>query len=131
MKGGGHSYQGTSSAPNSLLIWTRAMNRTIGAARGTSSNPFMAGQQAAAREAAQPPLVRGEDVMAALGVAPGPAVGKALRRVREAQALGQVGTRDEALAWLARPEAADQGPSSPNVERDDTLGGIDERGADD
>ena len=27
VKGGGHSYQGTSSAPNSLLIWTRAMNR--------------------------------------------------------------------------------------------------------
>jgi FAD/FMN-containing dehydrogenase len=27
VKGGGHSYQGTSSAPDSLLIWTRAMNR--------------------------------------------------------------------------------------------------------
>jgi FAD/FMN-containing dehydrogenase len=26
VKGGGHSYQGTSSAPDSLLIWTRAMN---------------------------------------------------------------------------------------------------------
>jgi FAD/FMN-containing dehydrogenase len=27
VKGGGHSYQGTSSAPDSLLIWTRPMNR--------------------------------------------------------------------------------------------------------
>ena len=27
IKGGGHSYLGTSSAPDSLLIWTRAMNR--------------------------------------------------------------------------------------------------------
>src|SRR5919106_435134 len=27
VKGGGHSYQGTSSAPDSLLVWTRAMNR--------------------------------------------------------------------------------------------------------
>jgi FAD/FMN-containing dehydrogenase len=27
VKGGGHSYQGTSSAPDSLLIWTRAMNQ--------------------------------------------------------------------------------------------------------
>ena len=27
VKGGGHSYQGSSSAPDSLLIWTRAMNR--------------------------------------------------------------------------------------------------------
>ena len=26
VKGGGHSYQGTSSAPDSLLIWTRRMN---------------------------------------------------------------------------------------------------------
>ena len=26
VKGGGHSYQGTSNAPNSLLIWTRKMN---------------------------------------------------------------------------------------------------------
>ena len=26
LKGGGHSYQGTSNAPDSLLIWTRAMN---------------------------------------------------------------------------------------------------------
>jgi hypothetical protein len=63
---------------------------------------LLAGEGPAAREAAEPPLVRGEDVMAALGLAPGPAVGRALRRAREAQALGLVRTRDEALAWLAR-----------------------------
>ena len=27
VKGGGHSYQGTSNAPDSLLVWTRDMNR--------------------------------------------------------------------------------------------------------
>ncbi|MFL6601771.1 MAG: FAD-binding protein [Steroidobacteraceae bacterium] len=27
VKGGGHSYQGTSNSPDSLLVWTRAMNR--------------------------------------------------------------------------------------------------------
>ncbi len=27
VKGGGHSYQGTSNAPDSLLIWTRSMNK--------------------------------------------------------------------------------------------------------
>jgi FAD/FMN-containing dehydrogenase len=27
VKGGGHSYQGTSNAPDSLLVWTRAMDR--------------------------------------------------------------------------------------------------------
>jgi FAD/FMN-containing dehydrogenase len=29
VKGGGHSYQGTSNAPDSLLIWTRAMNSIV------------------------------------------------------------------------------------------------------
>lgn len=29
IKGGGHSYQGTSSAPDSLLIWTRAMKEIV------------------------------------------------------------------------------------------------------
>lgn len=29
VKGGGHSYHGTSSSPGSLLIWTRAMNRIV------------------------------------------------------------------------------------------------------
>jgi len=28
VKGGGHSYHGTSCAPDSLLVWTRAMNQT-------------------------------------------------------------------------------------------------------
>jgi putative nucleotidyltransferase with HDIG domain len=63
---------------------------------------LLRGEAPAAREAAEPPLVRGEDVMAALGLPAGPAVGRALRRVREAQALGLVRTREEALAWLVR-----------------------------
>src|SRR6185503_15467734 len=29
VKGGGHSYQGTSSSADSLLIWTRAMNNVV------------------------------------------------------------------------------------------------------
>ncbi|MEJ7675421.1 MAG: FAD-binding protein [Chitinophagaceae bacterium] len=29
VKGGGHSYQGTSNSADSLLIWTRAMNKII------------------------------------------------------------------------------------------------------
>jgi putative nucleotidyltransferase with HDIG domain len=61
---------------------------------------LLAGERPAAEEAAAPPLVRGEDVMATLGLGPGPAVGRALRRAREAQALGLVRTREEALAWL-------------------------------
>ena len=71
---------------------------------------LLAGEEPAARESAAPPLVRGDDVMAALGLAPGPAVGRALRQIREAQALGLVRTRDEALAWLVRaPSVQEEG----------------------
>jgi tRNA nucleotidyltransferase/poly(A) polymerase len=68
---------------------------------------LLAGEVDAAREAAAPPLVRGEDVMGAFGLGPGPEVGRRLRRAREAQALGLVRTREEALAWLARDQAPD------------------------
>ena len=58
--------------------------------------------------AAAPPLVTGADVMAAFGLPPGPVVGRLLARAREAQALGQVTTRAQALALLARePHALD------------------------
>ncbi len=29
VKGGGHSYQGTSNAPDSLLVWTRDMEDVV------------------------------------------------------------------------------------------------------
>ncbi|GAA5533056.1 CCA tRNA nucleotidyltransferase [Deinococcus aluminii] len=47
-----------------------------------------------------PPLLTGRDVMALLGVPPGPAVGEALRAVAEAQALGEVRDAEEARAFL-------------------------------
>lgn len=47
-----------------------------------------------------PPLVRGEDVMARFAIGPGPEVGRLLRLAREAQALGLVRTRREALDRL-------------------------------
>jgi putative nucleotidyltransferase with HDIG domain len=50
-----------------------------------------------------PPLLRGTDVMERFGLSPGPAVGRLLERAREAQALGLVTTRDEALAYLDSP----------------------------
>jgi hypothetical protein len=45
------------------------------------------------------PLVRGEDVLRQ-GVPQGPRIGQLLEEVREAQAVGEITTRDEALAWL-------------------------------
>ena len=52
--------------------------------------------------AAPRPLLRGEDVMEAFGLSPGPEVGRLLEQAREAQALGLVRTREEALAHLRR-----------------------------
>jgi poly(A) polymerase len=49
---------------------------------------------------AAPPLVRGEDVMARFRLEPGPRVGWLLARAREAQHLGRVANREEALAYL-------------------------------
>lgn len=50
---------------------------------------------------APPPLVNGHELMARLGLAPGPRVGELLEGLREAQAGGEVATVDEAWAWLA------------------------------
>ncbi len=46
------------------------------------------------------PLLSGEEVMALLGLAPGPEVGRALKALLEAQAEGRVGTKEEARAFL-------------------------------
>lgn len=55
--------------------------------------------------ATAPPLVRGEDVMRHFGLTPGPAVGRLLERVREAQSLGLVHSREDALAYLDSSES--------------------------
>lgn len=47
-----------------------------------------------------PRLLTGHDVMSALGVPEGPLVGRLLEALREAQAAGEVGTREEALAFV-------------------------------
>jgi len=61
---------------------------------------LMRGWQEQQEASAAPPLVRGEDVMARFHLPPGPAVGALLTRAREAQALGLVRTREEALRYL-------------------------------
>ena len=52
VKGGGHSYLGTSNAPDSLLIWTRAMNDI------TLHDAFVA-QGCAGKQAPQPAVTVG------------------------------------------------------------------------
>jgi poly(A) polymerase len=48
------------------------------------------------------PLIDGEELMAALGLSPGPEVGRLLEAVREAQATGEVTSREEALTLAER-----------------------------
>jgi len=55
----------------------------------------------------RPALLRGEDVMARFSLQPGPRVGWLLAQAREAQDLGRVRSREEALAFL---DSLDPGP---------------------
>ena len=76
-----------------LSVWRRAI----------VVRHLLASQTKALEAETAPPLLRGEDVMGHFGICPGPAVGRLLARAREAQALGKVGTREEALAFLDSP----------------------------
>ncbi len=73
-----------------LAVWRRA--RLI--------RDLLSGWEEQHVAAAAPPLVRGEDVMTRFNLPPGPRVGRLLAQVREAQDLGRVVTREEALAYL-------------------------------
>ena len=76
-----------------LAVWTGPGGRVL--------HSLMAGREDAADAAATPPLLDGHDVMALLGIGPGPVVGRVLAALREDQALGRVTTRAEALAKLS------------------------------
>ena len=47
------------------------------------------------------PLLDGRQLMIAFGLEPGPQVGELLEGLREAQAVGEVSTPEQALAWVA------------------------------
>jgi len=51
---------------------------------------------------APPPLITGHDLMTELGLSTGPEIGRLLALLREAQAAGEVRTREEALALARR-----------------------------
>lgn len=77
-----------------LAVWTGPGGRVV--------RDLIAGADEEEAAVAAPALLRGEDVMEAFGVPPGPEVGRLLALAREAQALGLVSTRDGALAHLRR-----------------------------
>jgi hypothetical protein len=47
--------------------------------------------------AQEPSLISGRDLISGIGLEPGPQIGRLLEAVREAQAVGEVRTRDEAM----------------------------------
>jgi tRNA nucleotidyltransferase (CCA-adding enzyme) len=47
-----------------------------------------------------PRLIDGHDLINIFGLSPGPKIGELLESVREAQAAGEVTTREEALAYI-------------------------------
>lgn len=82
------------------------------ATRGRNAEPAIAAHLELAREmvghalarraaGSRPPLVRGDDLAAELGLAPGPRLGELLAAVEEARYAGEVTTREDALR-LAR-----------------------------
>ncbi|KPK89688.1 MAG: hypothetical protein AMJ88_17215 [Anaerolineae bacterium SM23_ 63] len=48
------------------------------------------------------PLLRGDEIIRTLGLPQGPAIGLLLERLREAQAAGEVNTREEAIVYLSK-----------------------------
>ena len=64
-----------------------------------------------------PALIDGQDILAALGIAPGPLVGMLLAEVRNAQLDGAIQTREEALALLNDQAAQRARENSSNSAR--------------
>lgn len=57
-----------------------------------------------------PLLLDGHDLIEAFGLGPGPEIGELLSRLREAQALGLISTRAEALDYIASLDVGEQNP---------------------
>lgn len=72
--------------------------RRLEAARALLGYFFVQGRGSAAPA----PLVSGRDLMRELGLGEGPQVGRLLEAIREAQAAGEIATREEALALARR-----------------------------
>lgn len=83
------------AAPGALLLaWARARGRPTAALCAELDRYW----QVVAPLLAAPPLVDGATLMAALGLPPGPALGRVLAVLRTAQLRGEIATAAEALA---------------------------------
>jgi hypothetical protein len=55
------------------------------------------------------PLVNGRDLISALSLSPGPEIGRLLRLIIEAQAAGEIDTKEAAIALAQQEKKADDG----------------------
>ena len=62
-----------------------------------------------------PKLISGHDLIDVLGMRPGPELGQLLEAVREAQAEGEVTTREEALLFVQRRSAGQDQQSNSGI----------------
>lgn len=61
---------------------------------------LMEGYPPFAKQTKTPPLVTGKDIMQALNLPPGPAIGQWVTTIREKQLLGELTTKQEVIQWL-------------------------------
>ena len=50
----------------------------------------------------KPPLINGHDLMDALHLPPGPRIGSLLKRIHEAEAVGEISSREDAMELALR-----------------------------
>jgi len=67
---------------------------------GRTVRDLMGGYSEEKAALSSPPLLNGREAMEALGLGPGPELGRLLALLREAQALGTISTREAAIAYL-------------------------------
>lgn len=106
--------------PAGVEVVLLALSRTLSASAGPPEQQQWEREVERARAVLEPyfeqdrsildpePLLRGDELIEALGLEPGPKVGDLLERIREAQAAGEVSSREQALA-AARVVIADGG----------------------
>ncbi len=80
---------GPSLAPDALARQVDFAHAMLTPAFGDDSSPIL-----------PKPLLNGREIMAHFGLKPGPELGRLLEKLREAQAAGEVTTREQALAFI-------------------------------
>ncbi len=91
--------RGPSSSPDTRRAYQLGFERVLSALEVRPTSPA--------------PLLSGHDIMALLELSPGRRVGELSRALAEAEAMGDVGTPQEAAAWLRWHVSQNAAPATP------------------